>query len=283
MTHRYNASMPATTPVWTGAGGAISANTWQHVAAVWDRESQVGRIYLNGALVYKAVVGKMPAELAMVRNARPWSIGRKQDNNESFNGLIDELWVIRGALPGSSIATLMNENRIAPTEVVDLADIVGGGDGSRPGTGFERGVDAATGQESAGLGTGDHTPATPGDYYPAAHPLIDGVFVPNGTLVAGQPVTTTGLTAIINSGDADPSPGHWFNGGGLIGDPSKVNGTIGVLSAAVSRTTADAFDLERHDPKGNHLRLECDRGGTRRKAGDGIHGACGRFPDTDGR
>ncbi len=223
MSHRFNAATPTTTAAWTGFGGTIAVNTWQHVAAVWDRDSQVGRVYLNGVLVYKAVVGKMPVELAMVRNARPWNIGRKQDNNECFNGLMDELWVIRGALPGSSITTLMNENRVASTDVVDLADIVGGGNGSRPGTGSERGIDAATGEELPGTGAGDHTPAVPGGYYPVAHPLIDGVFVPNGTLVAGQPVTTTGLTAIINSGDGDPSPGYWFNGGGLLGDPSKVN------------------------------------------------------------
>ena len=223
MTHRYNAAFPATAAVWSGAGGAIAANTWYHVAAVWDRESQVGRIYLNGVLVYRAVAGKMPAELMMIQNTRPWHIGRKQDSNECFYGLMDELWVIKGALPGSSITTLMNENRVAATEVVDLADIVGGGNGSRPGTGQERGIDAATGQELPGDGAGDHTPAAPGGYYPVAHPLIDGVFVPNGTLAAGQPVTTTGLTAIVSSGDGDPSPGHWFNGGGLLGDPSKVN------------------------------------------------------------
>ena len=225
MSHRYSSVLPATMATWTGSGGTIAVDVWQHMAAVWDREAQVGRVYLNGVLVYKAVIGKMPAELAMVQNARPWNIGRKQDNGECFNGLIDELWVIRGALPGSSITTLMNENRVAPTDVVDLADMVGGGDGSRPGTGLDRGIDAATGQEVSGLGAGDHTPATPGGYYPVAHPLIDGVFVPNGTLTAGQPVTSTGLTALINSGDGDPSPGFWFNGGGLLGDPSKVNST----------------------------------------------------------
>ena len=227
MTHNYAAASPSTGPTWAGSGGTVTSNSWQHVAAVWDRESQVARIYLNGVLVYKAVIGKMPAELKMVQNARPWHIGRNQSNNKCFNGLLDELWVIRGALPGASITTLMNENRVAPTEIVDLADIVGGGTGTRPGTGQERGMDAATGQELPGLGTGDHTPATPGGSYPVANPFIDGVFVPNGTLVDGQPVTTTDLRAIIKAGDGDPTPGYWFNGGGLLGDPSKVNSTSG--------------------------------------------------------
>ncbi len=227
MTHRYNAATPATTAVWSGSGGTIAVDTWQHIAAVWDRDSQIGRLYLNGVPVYKAVVGKMPVELKMVQNARPWNIGRKQDNNECFNGLMDELWVIRGALTGASINVLMNENRIPATSVVDLADIVGGGQGSLPGTGGERGIDAATGLELPGLGAGDHTPAAPGSYFPVAHALIDGVFVPNGTLTEGQPVTSTGLVAVINSGDADPSPGHWLNGGGLLGDPSKVNNELG--------------------------------------------------------
>ena len=43
----------------------------------------------------------------------------------------------------------------------------------------------------------------------------------------GQPITTTGLTAVIKAGDGDPTPGYWFNGGGLLGDPSKVNNTSG--------------------------------------------------------
>ena len=225
MTHRYAAAMPATTAVWTGSGGVVAPNTWSHVAAVWDRESQVGRLYVNGELVYRAVVGKMPAELAMVRNVRPWNIGRKQDNNECFNGLMDELWVVRGALPGAAIATLMTENRLVPSGVVDLADVVGGGAGSRPGVEMGAGIDAATGQVTTGLGSGDHVPTAPGGYYPVAHEWIDGVFVPNGALVDGQQVTSTGLKAAIKSGDGDPSPGYWTNGGGLLGDPSKVNGT----------------------------------------------------------
>ncbi len=227
MTHRHNAATPSTAAVWTGSGGTVAANTWHHVAAVWDRESQIGRVYLNGVMVYRAIIGKMPVELAMVQNARPWHIGRKQDTGECFNGILDELWVIRGALPGASITTLMNENRLSPTEAVDLADIVSGGDGSRPGTGQDRGINAATGEILPGPGAGNHTPAAPGSYYPVAHPMIDGVFVPNGTLAAGQQVTTTGLTAIMNSGDGDPSQGYWYNGGGLLGDPSKVNNTSG--------------------------------------------------------
>lgn len=225
MSHRHSAAAPATTAVWTGSGGTIQPGVWQHVAAVWDRESQVGRVYLNGELVYRAVIGKMPAELNMVRNARPWHIGRKQDTNDCFNGLLDELWVVRGALPGAAIGTLMNENRVVATEAVDLADVVAGGTGSRPGTSADRGLDAATGEFRPGLGEGNHVPATPGGYFPVAHPWIDGVFVPDGTLTAGQPVTTTGLTAVVGSGDGDPTPGYWINGGGLLGDPSKVNGT----------------------------------------------------------
>ncbi|MFN0127640.1 MAG: LamG-like jellyroll fold domain-containing protein, partial [Verrucomicrobiales bacterium] len=225
MTHRYNAVMPNTSPAWNGSGGTITAGIWQHVAAVWDREAQVGKIFLNGVMVYRGVIGRMPAELAMVQNARPWHIGRKQDNNDTFNGLLDELWVIRGAMTGAGVATLMNENRLVGTQVVDLADLVAGGTGSRPGTSSEIGINAATGEILPGLGAGTHAPAAAGGYYPVANPAIDGVFVPNGTLTAGQPVTTTGITAVIGSGDADPTVGYWFNGGGLLGDPSKVNST----------------------------------------------------------
>lgn len=227
MSHRFSSALPATQATWTGSGGAITPNVWQHVAAVWDREAQVGKLYLNGVLVFKTVIGKMPAELKMVQNARTWQLGRNQANNSSFNGVLDEVWVVRGALPSASITTLMNENRVVATEVVDLADIVGGGNGSLPGSGTARGVDAATGQELSGYGPGDHAPGAPGEFYPVANPLIDGVFVADGTLAAGQAISTTGLKAVLKSGDADPSPGFWYNGGGLLGDPSKVNNNGG--------------------------------------------------------
>jgi hypothetical protein len=209
--------------VWTGSGGVIQANTWQHIAAVWDQEAQTGRVYLNGVLVYRTFVGKMPAELKMVQNNRPWNIGRKQDNNECFNGLMDELWVIKGALSGAAINTLMNTNTAPASYLVDLADITGGGNGSLPGSGGDGGIDAATGLDVTGNGAGDHPATSPGAYSLVAHPMIDGVFLPNNTIAGGQQITSTGLTAAMGSGDGDPTPGYWLNGTGLMGDPTKVN------------------------------------------------------------
>ncbi len=223
MSHRYNSATPATAAVWTGSGGVIQANTWQHIAAVWDREAQVGRVYLNGVMVYRTFVGKMPAELKMVQNNRPWNIGRKQDNNECFNGLMDELWVIKGALSGAAINILMNTNAAPASYLVDLADITGGGNGSLPGTGGEGGIDAANGLDVSGNGAGDHPATAPGAYSLVAHPMIDGVFLPNNTIAGGQRISSTGLTVAMGSGDGDPTPGYWLNSTGLMGDPTKVN------------------------------------------------------------
>ncbi|MBM3848197.1 MAG: hypothetical protein FJ405_18160, partial [Verrucomicrobia bacterium] len=225
MTHRGPAAMPATAAVWAGNGGTIVSNVWQHVAAVWDRDAQVGKIYLDGVLVFSTLVGKGPAELPLVQNARPWHIGRNQADTNTFKGGLDELWVVKGALPISSIRTLMNENRLVTTDIVDLADIVGGGDGSLPGSGARNGINPVTGAQVASYGSGDNIPTAPGAFQPVEHPMIDGVFVPDGTLVAAQTITTTGLSTIVRAGDNDPSPGFWYDGAGLLGDPTKVNST----------------------------------------------------------
>ncbi len=61
---------------------------------------------------------------------------------------------------------------------LDLADIVGGGNGFGTGT-IEKGIDPITGRPSKAV-TNDNGPAT-NEYHPVpSNPYIDGVFIPNG-------------------------------------------------------------------------------------------------------
>lgn len=80
----------------------------------------------------------------------------------------------------------------AQAATFDLADILGGGNGL--GTGGARGIEAHNGNIVTSQGGGLQNPANPGDYYPVpSYPMVDGVFVPNGT-IGPQQITSTGIT-----------------------------------------------------------------------------------------
>ncbi|MGI9430812.1 MAG: DUF642 domain-containing protein, partial [Myxococcota bacterium] len=87
-----------------------------------------------------------------------------------------------------------------PGQVLDLADIVGGGDGTGTGT-VLTGVDIATGATTNLFATAVITPTN--TFVPAANPFVDGVFVPDGgvTMTVPVPIASTGLivTGLPNS------------------------------------------------------------------------------------
>lgn len=79
---------------------------------------------------------------------------------------------------------------------VDLADIVGGGDGS--GSGYQnRGIHWNTAQPVSTVNYLMNEALFPTDYVPmASNPLIDGIFIPHG--VAEEPATLTSSAATLN-------------------------------------------------------------------------------------
>ncbi|MEQ9502265.1 MAG: NPCBM/NEW2 domain-containing protein [Deltaproteobacteria bacterium] len=71
-----------------------------------------------------------------------------------------------------------NEEPTDPPETLDLADIVGGGDGT--GTGGDRGIDVITGQTTTQHEGAIACPVN--TFVPAANPLVNGVFCPDGAM-----------------------------------------------------------------------------------------------------
>ncbi len=69
-----------------------------------------------------------------------------------------------------------NEEVVDPPDALDLADIVGGGDGT--GTGGDQGIDILTGQTTTIHAGALDCPVN--TFVPAANPLVDGVFCPDG-------------------------------------------------------------------------------------------------------
>lgn len=205
-------------------GGAVDATPgFQHVALTWDRDNGVAYLYVDGNEAARAVQSGSVLDLKDGNHAE-YQIGWKRDGGNFFHGGMDELWVFNRPLNVAEIQQLQTQNSAEPIKLVDLADIVGGGDGSLPGTGTATGIDAANGDVGQGAEPGNHNPASPGDYYSVAYDAVDGVFVPNGTIGAQQ-VTSTGLTFdFAGNSDADPSYANWFNGVGAINDPSDAGG-----------------------------------------------------------
>lgn len=89
--------------------------------------------------------------------------------------------------------------------ILDLADIVGGGNGTGTGT-DNTGINPRSGLTVVGI-TSTNNPGTPNIFSTVVHPFIDGVFVPDGG--AGlTPITSTGITAALPDTDSN----SWENG-----------------------------------------------------------------------
>jgi hypothetical protein len=130
---------------------------------------------------------------------------------------------------GEFIVVVENTNTFGQGNVslanqVDLADLVGGGNGTLPGTGSFSGIQAANGAVNQGSAGGLVGEAVPGSYYAVAYDTVDGVFVPNGSLGA-QVISSSGLVYdFAGSADTDGSWGPFINGPGPIDDPSNGGG-----------------------------------------------------------
>jgi hypothetical protein len=138
---------------------------------------------------------------------------------------------------------------------IDLADIVGGGDGT--GTGGDAGVDVTDGSTTT-------THAGPIDaptntFVPAANPLIDGVVIPDGGPggSAAVPISSTGLTATGISDSTELVSHTWdhvWNGTNLGTTTNWVGAVLGMyankgvtfdlaaITAAHGGLVPDSFD-----------------------------------------
>lgn len=115
---------------------------------------------------------------------------------------------------------------VDPNLVVDLADIVGGGNGHGTGA-YPGGYNASTGAFSTSVGTGPMSPAGFKTVSPA-NPLIDGVFIAKQTSAGATQITSTGISVTIPDVVGN---GAYFNIRDFLG------------SAGDNRSTLDGVDF----------------------------------------
>jgi parallel beta-helix repeat protein len=92
-----------TNPQHVVSAATLSANTWYHVAAVFDSGTGQSRIYLNGALDNSAPITGLP-----VADPDPYEIGGFSGYGSNLDGHIDELAIFNKALSDSEIAAIYN-------------------------------------------------------------------------------------------------------------------------------------------------------------------------------
>ena len=99
----YGSGLRFTIPAqgdYDGAAGLVTANAWQHAAAVYTRSTRELKIFHNGVLKNTLSVGTPSAVTA------PWTVGQMVGWGEFFHGGIDEVRIHTRALVASEIARL---------------------------------------------------------------------------------------------------------------------------------------------------------------------------------
>ncbi|MCX6867476.1 MAG: lamin tail domain-containing protein [Verrucomicrobia bacterium] len=121
-TYRHRMAVAPASDTFTVSSAAWTVNQWNHLAVAWDPTGQVARFYVDGASVARKVVRQPAENLPMVDNNRDFYIGRQQITSDTFNGLLDEIRVIRGAVNAPGAQLLAQSNLLLRTHVLDLAD-----------------------------------------------------------------------------------------------------------------------------------------------------------------
>jgi hypothetical protein len=93
----------SSTPVDSGAGPVqLTANEWQHVAAVCDGKAVV--LYLNGKEVARGVGNPIKLGPHM-----EFLLGTRKDDGLFFNGALDDFRIYSKALTAAEVADLAQE------------------------------------------------------------------------------------------------------------------------------------------------------------------------------
>lgn len=139
-------------------GGAVSLNTWTHVAGVFVNASDM-RLYVNGSLSNSGGNGTSPAS-GSGQNVNIGNYNNNSDGGNTFDGLIDDVCIYNRALTAQEIETLASSrSRIALTD---------GLVGYWP---LDEGVDGATASGATAFdrsGNGNHGTPTNGPIWRAS-------------------------------------------------------------------------------------------------------------------
>jgi hypothetical protein len=84
------------------------ANTWYHVAGVYDATNRTMNVYLNGQLNNGALVGTIPA--AQPNSNQNVNVGQRPGSPGTFNfeGMLDDVRIYNRALSALEIQADMN-------------------------------------------------------------------------------------------------------------------------------------------------------------------------------
>ena len=91
-------------------GTNINYNQWYHVAATWDGESGIMKLYINGQLASQTVTAVRPFGDLIPEDSPGVGIGNLNDgqNNFPFTGDIDEISLYNRALSAAEIQAIYN-------------------------------------------------------------------------------------------------------------------------------------------------------------------------------
>jgi len=224
---------------WTSEAAGVAKITGQ--LAKFDTaggDGVRGDIRVNGAAVLSQTIAANDA--AGVN----YTVFARVQNSEPVDFVVNPL----GNHNNDSTRFTATVEMVDPNLVVDLADIVGGGDGHGTGT-YPGGYNASTGAFVTTVGTGPMAPAGFKTVSPA-NDLIDGVFIARQTSQGVTQITSTGLSATIPGVTANGAYFHIRDFLGSAGDNRSTldgvdfNNVGGHRMIAVHPNQGITFDLD---------------------------------------
>jgi hypothetical protein len=87
-----------------------SNGSWHHVVWVWDKSTAVLTTYIDGN-GHAAPAAAPPLDL-LASDSAIAHIGWKQDSDDHYSGIMDELWVFNSALTAQEVGLLQTANAI---------------------------------------------------------------------------------------------------------------------------------------------------------------------------
>jgi len=171
-----------------------------------------------------------------------FAVGRSNHGSSSFGGDIAEILIYNRALSVSErdqvTAYLDAKYSTASLQTVDLADIVGGGNGL--GTGADAGIEMATGNPTS-THRNNNSGGPANTFHTSTNALVDGVFIPDGgDGTVSVPISSTGLTVTgVPNADANTWDEVWNGHNTGVSSTLTYNSVMGM-----HRNKGITFDLD---------------------------------------
>jgi len=229
----------------------VQPDEWYHVVGVATQ----GAGFQNHLDLYVNGVKEAQADWAggaFWTGGNQWRIGSIAGGGDWFDGVIDEVAVYHEELSAQQVwlhyrvgaVDSQQQPLMVPTRTLDLADVVGGGNGTGTGT-FDAGINPGTGELIA-AGTANPGTVTGPGYHTVALDYVDGVWIPGVNAGGQMQIDSTGTTV----GYPDRGANSWgYLRNGPTGGVSTVLGGVDYATEGHSLIGAHAnkgvtFDLD---------------------------------------